>query len=82
MVESSDIRVTAWSRLPYFSPFFFFGTLSWTSGSEMDLTRKLEDDSRAHNDERNVSIDLDLTNVPGTFEFPQLILVSSSIQTY
>ena len=47
----------------------------------MDLTRKLEDNSRAHNDERNVSIGLDLTNVPGTFEFPQLILVSSSIQT-
>ena len=60
----------------------FTGALSWIPGSEMDLTRKLEDNSRAHNDERNVSIGLDLTNVPGTFEFPQLILVSSSIQTY
>ena len=47
----------------------------------MDLTRKLEDNSRAHNDERNVSIGLDLTHVPGTFEFSTLTLVSSLIQT-
>lgn len=46
----------------------------------MDLTRKLEDNSRAHNDERNVSIGLGLTNVPGAFEFLKLILVSSSIR--
>ena len=46
----------------------------------MDLTRKLEDDSRAHNDERNVSIGFNLTNVPGAFEFLKLILVSSSIR--
>ena len=47
---------------------------------KMDLTRKLEDNSRAHNDERNVSIGLDLTNVPGAFEFLKLILVSSPIR--
>ena len=46
----------------------------------MDLTRKLEDDSRAHNDERNVSTGFNLTNVPGAFEFLKLILVSSSIR--
>ena len=46
----------------------------------MDLTRKLEDDSRAQNGERNVSTGFSLTNVPGAFEFLKLILVSSPIR--